>query len=115
MRRIRSAPPPVILSWLTDVRSRHKASWPTSTAAGPRVDIRRRHSKGEDTMRRSTLGILAAVMLVAAGCASSQGGGMQGGAMQQSGTMASASLYDRLGGKPAIQAVVDDFVGNVAG
>jgi hemoglobin len=25
------------------------------------------------------------------------------------------SLYDRLGGKPAIQAVVDDFVGNVAG
>src|SRR5207237_10515352 len=27
----------------------------------------------------------------------------------------SASLYDRLGGKPAITAVVDDFVGNVAG
>jgi hemoglobin len=25
-----------------------------------------------------------------------------------------ASLYDRLGGKPAITAVVDDFVGNVA-
>ena len=25
------------------------------------------------------------------------------------------SLYDRLGGKPAITAVVDDFVGNVAG
>jgi hemoglobin len=25
-----------------------------------------------------------------------------------------ASLYDRLGGKPAISAVVDDFVGNVA-
>ena len=24
------------------------------------------------------------------------------------------SLYDRLGGKPAIQAVVDDFIGNVA-
>jgi len=24
-------------------------------------------------------------------------------------------LYDRLGGKPAIQAVVDDFIGNVAG
>ena len=24
------------------------------------------------------------------------------------------SLYDRLGGKPAITAVVDDFVGNVA-
>jgi hemoglobin len=26
-----------------------------------------------------------------------------------------ASLYDRLGGKPAITAVVDDFIGNVAG
>ena len=26
-----------------------------------------------------------------------------------------ASLYDRLGGKPAITAVVDDFVANVAG
>ena len=26
-----------------------------------------------------------------------------------------ASLYDRLGGKPAIAAVVDDFIGNVAG
>jgi hemoglobin len=24
------------------------------------------------------------------------------------------ALYDRLGGKPAIQAVVDDFIGNVA-
>src|SRR5919202_1753935 len=27
---------------------------------------------------------------------------------------APASLYDRVGGKPAITAVVDDFVGNVA-
>lgn len=26
-----------------------------------------------------------------------------------------ATLYDRLGGKPAITAVVDDFIGNVAG
>ena len=26
-----------------------------------------------------------------------------------------SSLYDRLGGKPAITAVVDDFIGNVAG
>ena len=31
-----------------------------------------------------------------------------------SGSMAQKSLYDRLGGKPAIQAVVDDFIGNVA-
>jgi len=29
--------------------------------------------------------------------------------------MAQKSLYDRLGGKDAITAVVDDFVGNVAG
>lgn len=30
------------------------------------------------------------------------------------GTMAEKSLYERLGGKPAITAVVDDFVGRVA-
>ena len=30
------------------------------------------------------------------------------------GMMEQKSLYDRLGGKPAISAVVDDFVGNVA-
>jgi hemoglobin len=30
-------------------------------------------------------------------------------------TAAGASLYTRLGGKPAIQAVVDDFLGNVGG
>jgi hemoglobin len=30
-------------------------------------------------------------------------------------TMAQASLYERLGGKPAITAVVDDFISNVAG
>jgi hemoglobin len=29
-------------------------------------------------------------------------------------TMAKKSLYDRLGGKPAITAVVDDFIANVA-
>ena len=29
--------------------------------------------------------------------------------------MEKKTLYDRLGGKPAITAVVDDFVGNVAG
>lgn len=41
------------------------------------------------------------------------------GACQQMGTqpmsMQQKSLYDRLGGKDAITAVVDDFVGNVAG
>jgi hemoglobin len=54
-------------------------------------------------MRRRFLGILAAVALAATGCASMDGG------------MAKKSLYDRLGGKPAITAVVDDFIGNVAG
>lgn len=51
---------------------------------------------------RQTTGIVMAVAVLAAGCA--------GGAM-----MEKKSLYDRLGGKPAIQAVVDDFIGNVAG
>jgi len=50
---------------------------------------------------RRTLGALMAVVILAGGC---------GGAMTEK-----KSLYDRLGGKPAIQAVVDDFVGNVAG
>jgi hemoglobin len=48
-------------------------------------------------------GILAVVALVATGCASMDGG-----------MAAKKPLYDRLGGKGAIQAVVDDFIGNVA-
>ena len=36
------------------------------------------------------------------------------GACQQMGMTQQTSLYDRLGGKDAITAVVDDFVGNVA-
>ena len=55
-------------------------------------------------MRRLTVVVLAAVTLMA-GCSSS---------MESSRTMAQPSLYDRLGGKPAITAVVDDFIGNVA-
>lgn len=55
-------------------------------------------------MRRLMLAVCAAAVM-ATGCASMEGGG----------TMASRSLYDRLGGKPAITAVVDDFIGNVAG
>ncbi|MFQ5990638.1 MAG: group 1 truncated hemoglobin [Candidatus Methylomirabilales bacterium] len=47
------------------------------------------------------IGLLALTMTVAVGCA-----GMT--------MMAEKSLYERLGGKPAIQAVVDDFVANVA-
>jgi hemoglobin len=55
---------------------------------------------------RQAIGILMATGVLAAGCA--------GGTMEQKPTMAQKSLYDRLGGKPAIQAVVDDFIGNVA-
>jgi hemoglobin len=55
-------------------------------------------------MRRTVVGMVAVVGLLAAGCAS----------METGGGMAQKPLYDRLGGKPAIQAVVDDFIGNVA-
>ena len=54
-------------------------------------------------MRRLMVVVLAAVTLTA-GCSS----------MESGKTMAQPSLYDRLGGKPAITAVVDDFIGNVA-
>jgi hemoglobin len=50
---------------------------------------------------RGAIGGVTAAALLAAGCA--------GGMFEKR-----ASLYDRLGGKPAIQAVVDDFVANVA-
>ena len=53
--------------------------------------------------RRTVVTVLAAAVLMA-GCGSMEGGR----------TMAQPSLYERLGGKPAITAVVDDFVGNVA-
>ena len=53
---------------------------------------------------RQTLGMLGTVVVLAAGCAS-----------RDSAMMEKKPLYDRLGGKPAITAVVDDFIGNVAG
>ena len=56
---------------------------------------------------RRTIGTLVAMAALVAGC----GGGMQGDKMM----MEKKPLYDRLGGKPAITAVVDDFIGNVAG
>jgi len=56
---------------------------------------------------RRTIGTLVAVAALVAGC----GSGMQGDKMMTE----KKSLYDRLGGKPAITAVVDDFIGNVAG
>ncbi len=56
---------------------------------------------------RQRIGTLAAVVALVTGC----GGSMQGDKR----AMERTSLYDRLGGKPAITAVVDDFIGNVAG
>ena len=54
--------------------------------------------------RRLVVAALVAGLL--AGCQSMGGAKMDAGAQK--------SLYDRLGGQPAIVAVVDDFVGNVA-
>jgi hemoglobin len=54
-------------------------------------------------MRMKQFWIGVALLALTAGCAST---------MQQS--MADKSLYERLGGKDAITAVVDDFVGRVA-
>jgi len=51
---------------------------------------------------RGLIGGVTAAALLVAGCA----GGMMG--------EKKAPLYERLGGRPAIQAVVDEFIGNVA-
>lgn len=50
---------------------------------------------------RRLIGLAVVAAVLGAGCA-----GMYGETTR--------SLYDRLGGKPVIQAIVDDFVGNVA-
>src|SRR5262245_9549589 len=52
---------------------------------------------------RGLIGGVTAAALLVAGCA----GGMMGEKKK-------APLYERLGGRPAMQAVVDDFIGNVA-
>jgi len=58
-------------------------------------------------------GLVLAGLLALTGCAgySEQSGSMAG---SMDGGMASKSLYERLGGKTAITAVVDDFVARVA-
>ncbi len=55
-------------------------------------------------MRRLILGVAGVALLTAAGCAS----------MDDKRSMEKTSLYQRLGGKDAITAVVNDFIGNVA-
>lgn len=59
--------------------------------------------------RMFVMAALAAVSLMACGGKGKGGGGGGGGS-----AMAEKSLYDRLGGKDAITAVVEDFIGNVA-
>ena len=60
-------------------------------------------------IRMIMLAALAALVLGACG-----GGGKKEDTTTGGGSAAGASLYDRLGGKDAITAVVDDFVANVA-
>lgn len=50
------------------------------------------------------IGAMAGLFLGAIGCSG----------LEPTGGVSSTSLYDRLGGKPAITAVVDQFVANVA-
>jgi hemoglobin len=56
--------------------------------------------------------IISGLALSVTGCNTMES--TSGSATPKSMTMADKSLYDRLGGKPAITAVVDDFVGRVA-
>ena len=56
--------------------------------------------------------IISGLALSVMGCNTMES--TSGSTMSKSTAMADKSLYDRLGGKPAITAVVDDFVGRVA-
>ena len=56
--------------------------------------------------------VVLGVATVLVGCADT--GGVKGAAQPLAGANATKSLYERLGGKPAITAVVDQFVANVA-
>ena len=55
--------------------------------------------------------IISGLVLSVTGCNTMES--TSGTEMSKSTAMADKSLYDRLGGKPAITAVVDDFVGRV--
>lgn len=55
-------------------------------------------------VKRVSLGFAIGLFMSGAACST----------IEPSAGQATASLYDRLGGKPAITAVIDEFVGNVA-
>jgi len=63
--------------------------------------------------RNFVLAALTAASLMACGGGKGKGGSTDGAGGGSA--VADKSLYDRLGGKDAITAVVEDFVGNVAG
>lgn len=56
--------------------------------------------------------LLSGILVTVIGCAEDAGSGASAKRLTHS--VASRSLYERLGGKPAITAVVDQFVSNVA-
>ena len=63
--------------------------------------------------KNAGMGVLVlSALAVLAGCADT--GSLSGAGQPVAGATATKSLYDRLGGKPAITAVVDQFVANVA-
>ena len=64
------------------------------------------------TSRIASYLIISGFVLSLTGCNTMEP--TSGSAMSKPMAMADKSLYDRLGGKPAITAVVDDFVGRVA-
>lgn len=63
--------------------------------------------------RKTTAALLLAALTVGP-LVACQGMGQPTAAIARTPTMAEASLYDRLGGKPAITAVVDRMVANIA-
>ena len=63
------------------------------------------HETAPSPLRRTLVTVAVAATFLISACQS----------MQPTQSMApQKSLYDRLGGQPAVTAVVDDFVGNVA-
>src|SRR3954470_4345625 len=69
-------------------------------------------------MRNVILSVVVLATMLCVGCENMDWGKKNEGEMKSSSSaapMGQKSLYDRLGGRPAITAVVDDFVGRAAG
>ena len=61
------------------------------------------------------LGALVSGVWLAAGCGTTGNGATRAAAPAPAAAVVTRSLYDRLGGKPAITVVVDDFAANILG